>query len=161
MPAVPTGAITAALEAVRAQVNKPRATDVPPTVGGVDANDDGIRDDIEAILDEEATKDVPPAQVEALREFAVAFKRKLEVDVTDEEAFLEAHRAVTKAVLCDFEVRRGDRYTDVTIDDIIAFSTNTPQRWRAYRRFEENLNGRVWGLGQGNPCSDAWTHESP
>lgn len=158
---VPAGAITEALEAVRAKASEPRATDITPTVGGIDANDDGIRDDIEVILEEEAIKDVPPEQVEALREFAVAFKQKLEVDVTDEEAFLEAHRAVTKAVLCDFEVRSGDRHTDVTIDDIITFSTNTPQRWQAYRQFEENLNGRVWGLGQGDPCSDDWTHESP
>ena len=161
MPAIPAGAITEALNAVLATQDEPRATDVTPTVRGIDDNDNGVRDDIETILEEESTKDVPPEQVEALREFAVAFQSKLEVDVNDEEAFLEAHRAVTKAVLCDFEVRRGDRHTDVTIDDIIAFSTNTPQRWQAYRRFEENLNGRSWGLGQGDPCSDEWTHESP
>lgn len=111
------------------------------TVGGVDSNGDGIRDDIEIFIAE--NYGYSERAVRALRSIARDVQRDLvDPPKTPEEAVARVN--ARRSIAC--YVRTVDEETQLSKDplmDVIAETVNTPERFERFRRKEKLLAGQV------------------
>lgn len=68
-----------------------------PTLGGIDANTNGVRDDIERHIEKKYTE---PAQRKAAMQTARAYQQMLLVDKKDMAALDAASEASSRAIVC-------------------------------------------------------------
>jgi|GEM_PF-627724 len=128
------------------------------TLAGIDADNNGIRDDIDEYI-RQTFKD--EAQRKAVEQLAKASQAKLLVDLTDEDAINAARLASTRAINClgDRLItgERGKRNYDAfdkVSKKIIAMTSNTKARATQQLKFSEALSGSVWGLPDGDTCDE-------
>lgn len=105
---------------------------------GVDANGDGVRDDVAAFI---AALPNTALQKKALEQVARAVTGTLVVDVDHEEKLRLAGRALAEAVACTSH-QYGDGATDKVMR-IESLMVNTPERLDAYERYNKARSGSV------------------
>ncbi len=119
-----------------------------PTLGGIDANTNGVRDDIERYIEKKYTE---PAQRQAAMQTARAYQQMLLLDKRDPVAVTEAVVASTRAVDCVFDTFPGADGSQLS-RELEAMSTNTKDRLKAYLDFNKAASGSVSGSFKGHGC---------
>lgn len=119
-----------------------------PTLGGIDANTNGVRDDIERHIEKKYTE---PAQRKAAMQTARAYQKMLLLDKRDPVAVEEAVVASARAVDCVFDIFPGAEGSQLS-RELEAISTNTKDRLKAYIEFNKAASGSVSGSFKGHGC---------
>ncbi len=123
-----------------------------PTLEGVDANGDGVRDDI-ALHIEKKYADL--AQRKAAMQEARSFQKMLLVNKNDSVALEDVSTVSFKAVKCSSDVftAQGIRseYHKMS-EEIKAMTTNTKERLQAYLAFNKAVSGMVSSMPAGDTC---------
>ncbi len=122
-----------------------------PTVEGMDANGNGVRDDIETHIHRKYTD---PAQRRAAMQMARAYQRMLLVDKNDALALDRVSEGGFRAVVClaDTFVGEGTLNSSIVRSEIRALSTNTKDRLQAYLAYNKARSGSVSRLPEGDTC---------
>jgi len=124
-----------------------------PLVGGVDADNDGVRDDIADHIRKTCTD---PVQYRAAMQFARALQTTLLADTHDHLALREVSDAGDRAIAC---VRRvafvgaanrleGSRL----LQELESMTTNTKERLQAYLAYNKAMSGSVSVEPEGSVC---------
>jgi hypothetical protein len=118
------------------------------TLGGIDANANGVRDDIEAHIERKYTE---PAQRAAAMQTARAFQQMLLVDKSDAGAMEQSVVSTARAVDCLFDTFAGTEGSELS-RQLEAMTTNTKDRLRAYLQFNKAASGSVSTSYKGRGC---------
>ena len=120
------------------------------TLGGIDENKDGIRDDIELYIDRHYPKLREPA-----RQLAAALQSALLVDHADATALGGVAVQVARAVDCvdrsDLNIKNKPDDPDV-LDVLQAITANTKMRVISYMLFNQALDGTLSFPLEGEVC---------
>lgn len=109
------------------------------TIEGVDANHNGVRDDIEAWIASLPDTELQKHRLTVLHQ---AIKRGMMANLKNEDDLREAGDDVFAAAYCAADAFPGiDPYHDTMVRN---FTVNTRQRYKAYGKFNAALNGAVW-----------------
>ena len=127
--------------------------DLSPGLRGVDANANGIRDDIDRLIAQKYAR--TPAIQRAAEQEARALQRNMEA-ITREEA-LRAGDAVMRAGACSDSVlpratREQRKYWEDMSKDIEALTVNTQERFTAYWAANRLMSGAVFRQPDGRVC---------
>jgi hypothetical protein len=125
------------------------ALDRSADIAGPDANQNGVRDDIEAWIN---TLNVTEPQRKALMQDARATQQTLLVDLTDKAALQQAGEKIMAAVNCG-----GDRFTPHAEysklgEKIEAMTANTRQRAERYMQYNKARSGSSTTLPNYDTC---------
>jgi len=121
--------------------------DTGTTVEGTDADDNGIRDDIEAFID---FLPITETQKDASLSYARSFQQELLVDLEDEVEINLAIQNTMEAMKC-LQSRSPERWQDL-VDAISNVSLNTEERITRYLTYSEAVSRSVIRLPSGNTC---------
>ena len=139
--------IMAAVAALEANGTLP-ILDVSDSLGGTDANNNGIRDDIEAYI--AAQTDSAPKKA-ALQQIAKALQSTLLLDTSNAASVAGAAMAMRRGVSCIWST-----YDSVEAHDRDArmqqLTVNTMARLVAYEKFNAAMDGTVMIAAAGNSC---------
>ena len=127
--------------------------DLSPGLKGVDANNNGIRDDIDRLIAQKYAR--TPEIKRAAEQEARALQRSMEA-TTREEA-LRAGDAIKRAAECTYQVLPRDtreqvNYREDLSKDISALTANTQERFTAYWAAERLKSGAVFRQPDGQVC---------
>lgn len=140
----------ASIEALERDGTLP-ALDRSDSLAGVDADGNGVRDDIQAWVTQLPANET---QKQALMQLAAANKKALLVDVADEPALRQVVSQQMAGVKCvvrrEADVLAGEN----TVTGLRDRTANTETRARAYMRYMEAVNGYVMKSSDGNGCGD-------
>ena len=124
-----------------------------PLLGGIDADDDGVRDDI-ALHIERTYSD--PVQRRTAMQMARALQATLLVDKRDHLAFREVSDAGDRAIAC---VRRVAFAGDANrlegsrlLRELESMTTNTRERLEAYLAYNKAMSGSASVGPEGSVC---------
>ena len=124
------------------------------TIGGIDANANGVRDDIEAIITKKYTQ---LDQRAAAMQKAKALQAILLVDPNDKSAVKAASLRSSKSGSCLF--KKFNPLSDplnplaaIVSREIESLTTNTKKRLKAYLAYGQALDGSVLTDPQGDTC---------
>lgn len=118
---------------------------------GPDANGNGIRDDIDAII---ASSYAGAEQRNAANQYAAALQAVILVDPTNGPAVKALSLRSMRAITClyvKFGVGQEPLFSTVQ-EDLMAYTTNTKVRLLAYLRYAKALDGSVISQPEGNTC---------
>lgn len=122
------------------------------TLQGTDANANGVRDDIEAIITSTYTSSIQRA---AAMQTAKALQSALTVDKSDILAVKEVSREISYGVNClysKFDGANGSKQPAQVIQELESMTTNTKQRLLEYLQFNKALDGTSSALPEGDTC---------
>lgn len=122
------------------------------TLIGTDANANGVRDDIEAIITNNYT---PSTQRAAAMQTAKAIQRALTVDKTDLAAVKIVDREISRGINCiysKFDGTSSAKQPAQVTQELEAITANTKQRLLAYLQFNKALDGTSSALPEGDTC---------
>lgn len=127
--------------------------DLSPGLRGVDANRNGIRDDIDRLIAQKYAR--TPEIQRAAEQKARALQRNIEA-TTREEA-LRAGDAVERAAECAYQTlphqtREQVQFREDMSKDIEALTANTEERFRAYWAANRLMSGAVFRQPDGRVC---------
>lgn len=127
------------------------------TLSGVDANNDGVRDDIEKWIKKRWEKE--PLKQKALLQYAKVAQKSVMVDLNNQEEIEKIDELGMRAINCLF-----DRFADDDIHseqnpsnvrkEIRAYTTNTKERLTHYLAYNEKLDGTTSRLPEGDTCDE-------
>jgi hypothetical protein len=120
---------------------------------GPDANGDGVRDDIEAILKGWYAGE----QLSAAMQFARGYQTIFDLPVGDRDAALSATNQGMRAMKCVYRKFEGgnlEKNPSIVSDKIVAMTFNTKARMRTYMNYNHALDGTVWSIPSGNTCDE-------
>lgn len=123
------------------------------TLKGIDTNENGIRDDIDAYI----KKTYPDEeQQKAVIQYAKALQASLLVDKEDKVAVKALTNAKAKAISCIFEKIPSEqsRINGSIVEEILGITTNTKQRLLEYLALNKALDGTVISLPSGEVCDE-------
>ena len=123
-----------------------------PTLGGIDANGDGVRDDI-ALHIQKTYAD--PAQRKAAMQTARALQQTLLVDKNDAVALEKVSEDSFRAIKCSSDVftAQGVHIELYKMDDELeSMTTNTKERLQAYLSYNKARSGTVSRFPEGDTC---------
>jgi len=121
------------------------------TLAGIDADNNGIRDDIDEYI-RQTFKD--EAQRKAVEQLAKALQNTLLINIKNKNEVYLAREKATKSIDCIFKQFDDFNVGSNSIDEIVKRSFNTKKRVEANLKFDEALSGSVWGLHQGEVCDE-------
>jgi hypothetical protein len=124
-----------------------------PLLGGIDGNNDGVRDDIADHIRKTYTD---PVQYRAAMQVARALQATLLVDTHDHIALKDVSDAVDRAIACIHRVAftgessrlKGSRL----LSEMESMTANTKERLQAYLAYNKAMSGSVSGRPEGNVC---------
>jgi len=119
---------------------------------GTDANANGVRDDIEAIITSNYTSSTQRA---AVMQNAKAMQNALTVDKADMLAVKVIEREISRGIHCiysKFDGASGSKQPAQVTLELEAITTNTKQRLLAYLQFSKALDGTSSVLPEGDTC---------
>jgi hypothetical protein len=128
------------------------AIDRSNTLQGVDANSNGIRDDLDKFIRSSYAKQ---EHINAASQMARAMQQSLTVDISDAIAVKKISIKAIDAINCiylKFDRSAGDEYPARVIKKIESLTTNTKQRLLTYLAFNKALDGTSWTSPQGDTC---------
>ena len=117
-------------------------------IAGIDADKDGIRDDVQAFINQ---KYPPPSDLnKVLLEYARQLQLQI-VDANDRELSRKHNEDENLVSDCVWEMNGGQAIQ--IKDEIQEIMLNTNSRRVAYRKFDSHLGG-VWGLSDGKKACE-------
>ncbi|NTV95116.1 MAG: hypothetical protein HGA75_06815 [Thiobacillus sp.] len=120
------------------------------SVAGVDANSNGVRDDVEAYI---AANYGTETERAAAMQYAKAMQAALQVDTSDIAAVKEVKRRLSRAGNCVYARFDGAAKQPAAVNaELRAISTNTKQRLLAYLAYNKALDGTSWAMPEGDTC---------
>ena len=123
-----------------------------PTLQGLDANMNGVRDDIERHIQKKYKE---PKQQAAAMQMARALQAAVTVDVRDPVAVNEVSRLEGRAVVClgdSFRNAQGVHADPKALTQLESMTTNTKERLLAYLAYAQALSGSVLRNPKGDTC---------
>ncbi|HMN94257.1 MAG TPA: hypothetical protein PKC60_13585 [Hydrogenophaga sp.] len=124
-----------------------------PMVEGIDADGDGVRDDIADHIRKTYTD---PVQYRAAMQVARAYQSQLLVDKHDHIALQAASEQMMRAIACvnrhAFAGDGGERQSLRLMDELEAMTTNTKERLQAYLAYNKARSGSVSVRAEGDVC---------
>ena len=126
--------------------------DRTPTLSGVDANANGVRDDIDKYI---ASKYTIPAQAKAATQLARSMQSSILVDKTDASAVKAVALSIDRSVNClhdRFTNTSGELAASAVLHILQSLTANTKTRLIAYLQFSSAMNGTVGTLPEGDTC---------
>lgn len=126
--------------------------DKTKTIGGIDANNNGVRDDIEGYINLKYGNNPEFARV--YMQYAKELRTKLTLASDDREVYRRASHEVSRQMVCaseiGYKVEPEKMYKDTMI--IYALSVNTKQRMAESNRISSLLSGMVFSLPTDEHC---------
>jgi hypothetical protein len=117
---------------------------------GPDAENNGIRDDIDAWI---AAQPMPDAQKKAARQMARVQQAKILIDLSDKSALQMLGDQSMRAVSCLVDVSKPNNQQGYDlVDKIEALTANTKERVKQYLAYNRARPGSVTELPAGNTC---------
>jgi len=144
-PAVSSVITVAALE----KSGKLPVLDRGPGLQGVDANRNGVRDDLDAWI---AAQGFTPAQVKAAVQVALSLQRTIDIDLADDAQLRAASQLAVRAVVCA-GARFSDRESSRVLNTLQKYTMNTQPRVMKYLQYNQAQNGSVTQLPSGDTCA--------
>ncbi|WP_382156222.1 hypothetical protein [Hydrogenophaga sp. ANAO-22] len=121
-----------------------------PSVEGMDANGNGVRDDIETHIHRKYTD---PAQRKAAMQTARAYQQMLLVDKNDAVALEAVSEKMSRAVVCSITAfPLTGKGGDAMFDELRSITTNTKTRLQAYLAYNKARSGTVSSMPEGAVC---------
>lgn len=123
-----------------------------PTVEGVDANGNGIRDDIDQFIERNYATE---PQRQAARQLAKYLQQALVIDKQNRAALKENSVRGMHAVHCTFirfDGANGSKHAAKVVDELEAVTTNTKARLLAYLAYNKALDGTSSALPEEDTC---------
>jgi len=123
-----------------------------PLVEGIDADGDGVRDDIADHIRKTYTD---PVQYRAAMQVARAYQAMLLVDTHDHIALQAVSDQMMRAIACEataFTGPSGLRQGEEMARDVRAMTTNTKERLQAYLAYNKARSGSVSVRVEGSSC---------
>ena len=122
------------------------------TLEGKDDNKNGIRDDIDELIDVLAKKkNYNNQQVKSLQQQARIEQREILVDLNSEKEIDAVADGVSRSINCLFRNFK-ERDRDSVFNEIRDSTFNTRQRIQASAEFDHAMSGSGSGLADGNTC---------
>ena len=123
------------------------------TVAGIDADQNGIRDDIQVYINVTYPE---PEQQKAVSQYARSLQAKLLVNPKDKYQVRASSDASVKGMSCIYEKVPVDNSPQAArvVEVIFSLTTNTKQRLKAYMAFDQAMDGAVISLPTGKVCVD-------
>ena len=126
------------------------ALDRSTSITGPDANNNGVRDDIEAYI---AGLPLSDAQKRAALQKAKALQNTLTADVQDKVALQKVGDTLMASTNCLGDVFGSDRQDWPELaEKIEAMTANTKERARRYIKYNSARSGSVTRMPQGDTC---------
>ena len=122
------------------------------TLQGIDVNANGVRDDVDAFINNQYPV---PSQRAAALQTAQALQAALLVNQQDIGAAKEASRRVSNAVNCVFSQFSGglnSKEPARVVKELEGVTANTKPRLLAYLAYNKTLNGTSSALPEGDTC---------
>ena len=123
-----------------------------PSLEGIDANGNGIRDDIDAFIERNYSTE---AQRRAARQFAVNLQKILLVNKADKLALRQVETEGGRAVHCvalRFRDSTGSQQPAAVGQQLESLTANTKDRFKAYLAYSKAMDGAVLSLPEGDTC---------
>ena len=119
-------------------------------IKGPDADNNGIRDDIDAWI---ATQPITDVQKKATQQIAKVQQAKLLVDLSDQTSLQGLGEKTAAAVVCMSDSFAPDRQAGRDLgNQIEAITANTKERAKQYIAYNRARSGSVTELPSGNTC---------
>ncbi len=126
--------------------------DRSPDVKGPDANNNGVRDDIEAWI---AALPITDKQKKAAMQKARGLQVKMTVDLTDQAALQRAADSSMAATSCIWDVFEPNPQNGSDLSGKIeSMTANTRERAQRYIQYNTARSGSVTSLPEGNTCEE-------
>lgn len=122
------------------------------TIEGIDANNNGVRDDIEAYIANEYSIE---EQRKAAMQLARAFQSALLVDLEDIASLRRVDRELSYGINCVFSTFYADDKAQdpaQVLYELEAITANTKARLKVYLSYNKALDGTVSSLPKGDTC---------
>lgn len=123
------------------------------TVEGVDTDQNGIRDDIDAYI---KTTYPNEEQQKAVAQYARSLQASLLIDKDNKIAVKTAANEQAKAISCIFEKIPSEqsRINGSIVEEMIGVTTNTKQRLLEFISLNKALDGTVTSVPSGDVCDE-------
>ena len=121
------------------------------TVAGIDADQNGIRDDIQVYINVTYPE---PEQQKAVSQYARSLQAKLLVNPKDKYQVRASSDASVKGMSCIYEKVPVDNSAQAArvVEEIFSLTTNTKQRLKAYMAFDQAMDGALISLPTEKVC---------
>ncbi|WP_141733932.1 hypothetical protein [Oligoflexus tunisiensis] len=121
------------------------------TIAGPDNDNNGVRDDIDAII---IKKYETGPQRQAVLQLAKAMQKTLLTDPSDSLAVQTAANTVSRAIGCVFEqfLTSTAETPELVASQIRSYTANTKQRLQAFLQYDKAMNGKVISIPRGKVC---------
>jgi hypothetical protein len=119
------------------------------TLSGIDADYDGVRDDVQIAINERYSED--EVKQLALKQSAKAFQNAIAASrLSDPSSIIDASADILQSMSCLYKVMEDPTSEISFIENSVI---NTTERSDAYIDFNESLNGQFFGENYfNNPC---------
>lgn len=126
--------------------------DTTPGLKGIDADRNGIRDDIDLMITQKYS--ATPAQRDVAKRLARAMQGYLE-STNRTEAF-NNYRPISKALSCMYIKLQGDEAfrRNMMLKDIESMTSNTRERFKQYWNVNRMMSGATIDINNDGPCDD-------
>jgi hypothetical protein len=118
------------------------------TLKGTDANNNGIRDDIDAWIRRNFSD---PKEIKAVEQAAKSLQSMILVNKTDRFALKEVSIAGGKSIHCLHSIFQGGRQSEVALF-LESMTSNTKERLQAYLNYNKARNGTTSTAPRGDTC---------
>jgi len=118
------------------------------SLAGADVDGNGIRDDIDAYIDQHYSGE---KRQSAARQFARVMQATLLVPENDGEAARAVALRVMRGIVCTYSTF-DDADAGKVIEEIRAITTNTKSRLLAHLAYDRALDGMAFTLPKGDTC---------
>jgi hypothetical protein len=146
-PASPSSGLLDQLNALQKSGSLP-TLDISASVAGPDANQNGVRDDIDAFI---AARPDSAGQKAALSQYAKALQTTLLIDTTQPSADSAAAVEIGRSIACIWSAYDPATAYQMT-KDLQKYTVNTLPRIKAYDRFNFSMSGSVLTAPTGVVC---------
>ncbi len=124
------------------------------TLAGVDADKNGIRDDIDLYISKQG---FTPEQEKAVAQAAAVMQRSVTIDVKNKRALAQLQADQDRSATCLTRVKFGVNGEVIGLSfalDIESLTANTKKRLKNYLAYNHTLDGSTWSPDDyiGDPC---------
>lgn len=125
------------------------ALDRSASMAGPDANDNGIRDDVDAFINNQGYN---AAQLKSAQQTARAIGKILIVNTNNQDELRASDLNLQKSIKCVFSKFSDVNQSAAAIKNIQKITANTKARVEAYIKYQIAMDGKVLASPQGDTC---------
>ncbi len=119
------------------------------TLGGIDADENGIRDDIDNYI---ASLDLSPKQSRAMRDFASNLQSIQLMDLDDSNLLKVVNKERTQNVVCLSKAFNNRKISHKYLKTLEGYTANTQKRAQKYIKYNIGGDGSVTRLPSASNC---------